>query len=64
MSKQTDSMYATMVGIVLAIIVSSVIIIVVRFVFGGPEDTWICSKGEWIMHGQPIAPKPTASCTQ
>lgn len=64
MSKQTDSMYATLVGIVLAIIVASIILVVVRFVFGGAEDSWICSGGQWVMHGQPIASKPTTPCVQ
>lgn len=36
----------------------------IRFLFGGPEDDWICSKGEWVMHGNPRAPKPTGGCGQ
>lgn len=34
----------------------------IRFVLGGPEDDWICQKGEWVKHGQPAAPKPTGNC--
>lgn len=26
------------------------------------EDDWICSKGEWVKHGAPSAPKPTEAC--
>lgn len=35
---------------------------VVRFIFGGPEDSWICDNGEWVKHGNPSAPKPTTEC--
>ncbi len=34
----------------------------IRFVIGGPEDTWICVNGEWIKHGVPSAPMPTEPC--
>jgi len=30
--------------------------------FSGPEDTWICDKGEWVKHGNPSAAKPTGGC--
>ena len=30
----------------------------------GDEDTWICSNGQWIKHGNPSASKPTTECTQ
>lgn len=40
------------------------LVLVVRFLFGGPEDDWICVKGEWVKHGNPGAPKPTGSCGQ
>ena len=35
-----------------------------RFVVGGPEDDWICDKGkgQWVKHGNPIAPMPTEPC--
>lgn len=26
------------------------------------EDTWICSNGQWIKHGNPSSPKPTTAC--
>jgi len=35
---------------------------IARFVLGGPEDDWICSGGEWVMHGKPAAAKPTTLC--
>lgn len=30
-------------------------------VFSG-EDNWVCQNGEWIKHGQPSYPAPTAEC--
>jgi len=41
-----------------------ILIIVVGFVLllGGNENTWICSNGQWIMHGYPSAAKPTKPC--
>lgn len=53
---------ATVIGISIAVIAVFATILAVRFIFGGPEDTWICSKGEWVMHGKPFAPKPTTPC--
>jgi len=37
-------------------------VFVLRFVFGGPEDTWLCSNGQWVKHGSPSALKPTELC--
>jgi len=34
----------------------------IRFVIGGPEDTWICVDGQWVKHGVPSAPMPTEPC--
>ena len=28
----------------------------------GDEDTWLCSSGQWVKHGNPSAPMPTMSC--
>ena len=33
-----------------------------RFILSGPEDNWICDKGEWVRHGNPSAQKPTGNC--
>ncbi len=35
---------------------------VLRFVVGGPEDTWICDKGEWVKHGNPRVSMPKEGC--
>lgn len=34
----------------------------IRF-FSGNEDTWICSNGQWVKHGNPSASQPTTGCT-
>ena len=34
----------------------------IRFVFGGPEDSWICVNGVWTKHGHPSYPKPENPC--
>ena len=50
-------------AIALAIII--LIIAFIRFVIGGPEDSWICDKtGQWIKHGNPSYPKPEVSCAK
>src|SRR4030042_5701846 len=36
--------------------------VVVRFVFGGPEDDWICQNGQWVKHGNPTASMPATGC--
>jgi hypothetical protein len=30
-------------------------------IFSG-EDSWLCANGEWVRHGQPLAPQPTTPC--
>lgn len=37
-------------------------VLVVRFVFGGSEDAWICDNGLWVTHGHPAAPMPAEGC--
>lgn len=46
--------------IVLILILGGLIFI--RFILGGPEDSWICQNGEWVKHGNPKAEKPTTAC--
>lgn len=62
MSKRTDSLYATVIGIALAVIVAFAVLVVVRFAFGGPEDNWICVGGQWVKHGNPSAAHPSFPC--
>lgn len=33
-----------------------------RFLIGGNEDTWICSDGRWVKHGNPQNPVPQTGC--
>ncbi len=46
----------------MAVIAVLAVWVFIRFVVGGPEDTWICVNGEWIMHGAPSAAMPTTPC--
>ncbi|MCL5433186.1 MAG: hypothetical protein M1524_03700 [Patescibacteria group bacterium] len=38
------------------------LIFVARLLFGGNEDTWICSNGEWVKHGNPKSSMPQTGC--
>lgn len=38
-----------------------IVVIAVLFLRSG-EDSWICESGQWIKHGAPSAPMPTALC--
>jgi len=38
------------------------LVLAIRFVFGGPEDDWICQEGTWVKHGNPSKPMPIISC--
>lgn len=44
------------------IIILALIILSLRFILGGDEDTWLCQNSQWIKHGHPSASKPTESC--
>ncbi|MDD5625864.1 MAG: GerMN domain-containing protein [Patescibacteria group bacterium] len=48
--------------IILSPLILVIIILVLRFLIGGPEDNWICSNGRWVKHGNPSASMPTQSC--
>ena len=39
-----------------------VLVLAVRFFWGGPEDNWICVNGVWTKHGNPRVPAPTTIC--
>jgi len=38
------------------------LLLFIRFFLDGDEDTWICSNGKWVKHGQPSYSKPIVSC--
>ena len=48
--------------IILSPLILVIIILVLRFLIGGPEDNWICSDGQWVKHGNPSALMPTQPC--
>ncbi|EKD99470.1 MAG: hypothetical protein ACD_22C00253G0012 [uncultured bacterium] len=35
---------------------------VVRILFSGNEDTWVCENGSWVKHGNPDSRAPTTVC--
>lgn len=48
------------IAIVIVLIIG--LVLLVRFVFGGAEDTWLCQKGQWVKHGNPKDPAPSTGC--
>lgn len=48
--------------IIIAGLIIIFVLLFIRFVIGGPEDSWICKDGTWIKHGRPSYPKPIVSC--
>lgn len=49
-------------GLVVVLAAIGGAILVLRFGFGGPEDTWLCQNNQWVKHGNPSAPMPEAAC--
>jgi len=47
--------------ILVALLAAVFFVFVIRF-FSGPEDDWICSKGQWVRHGNPSSQAPTQPC--
>lgn len=48
--------------IITTLLLGFAVLMVLRFVVGGSEDTWICVDGQWVKHGVPYAPKPQIPC--
>lgn len=48
----------------LVIFLSAVLLLILflRFVVGGPEDSWICVNNQWVKHGGPSSPQPIGVC--
>lgn len=51
-----------LIPLLLVIVIGLSGLFVARFLFGGDEDTWICSGGQWVKHGNPNAPMPQTGC--
>jgi hypothetical protein len=62
MHPKKDEISATILGILLAMLAVFSVVFVARFIFGGPEDSWICSHGQWVMHGRSAISKPVTAC--
>jgi len=54
--------FSKILTVVSALIILAGFALCVRIFLGGPEDSWICSNGEWVKHGAPDTPKPTEPC--
>ncbi len=51
--------------ILIALVISITFVITsvfLRFIFGGPEDGWICQKDGWVQHGNPNTEMPKEKC--
>lgn len=46
----------------IAIVIAIGAVLFLRFVVGGPEDTWLCENGNWVQHGNPSQPAPVIGC--
>lgn len=44
--------------VILTLILTTIIILRLA----SPEDTWLCQNGQWVKHGRPAGPAPTAGC--
>ncbi|MFA5019814.1 MAG: hypothetical protein WC533_01805 [Candidatus Pacearchaeota archaeon] len=52
-------------NIIITIIILVIILcatMLIRVLVGGDEDTWICSAGEWVKHGNPSVAMPSETC--
>ncbi len=49
----------TIAGLAVLLIIA---LFIVRFIFGGAEDDWICSDSGWVKHGNPSSEMPTSGC--
>jgi len=48
---------------VIALVVVGILgLFAARFLLGGNEDTWICTDGQWVKHGNPSVPMPQTGC--
>lgn len=43
-------------------ILIAVILFIIGARFGSGEDSWMCSDGQWVKHGNPSLPMPTSEC--
>lgn len=50
--------------VIIGLVVVLAVVIGFILILRGSEDSWICSSGNWVKHGNPSAPMPTTSCSQ
>lgn len=51
-----------LISLLITIAVCLLGLFIVRFLFGGNEDTWICADNQWVKHGNPKVPMPQTGC--
>ena len=49
---------------ILLIIIAILLVAAVLLFLRGDEDSWICSNGQWVKHGNPFKPMPKTGCRQ
>jgi hypothetical protein len=47
---------------IIAVVILLVLAVGLILFLRGNENTWICSNGDWVKHGNPSASKPTKLC--
>lgn len=55
-------MKKNIITIAIIIFILAGVVLGIRFIFGGDEDTWICQNGQWVKHGNPSLPTPSRNC--
>jgi len=53
-------MKKVILSILFIFLIIAIIFAAIRYISG--EDSWVCTKGEWVKHGHPSAPAPTTPC--
>lgn len=54
------SVKKTIIFVLLALLIISAAVFLIKGLTG--KDSWICQNGQWMMHGHPSSPAPTAGC--
>lgn len=55
-------MRKTYLQVAIILVITMTALMAVRVFFWWPEDTRLCSEGQWIRHGQPSEQAPTTGC--
>lgn len=50
------------ISIIIAVVLAAIVGFFIIARLSSPEDTWLCTNGEWVQHGHPSAAMPTSGC--